>query len=155
MDVGSSFERRQAIESVLASETFRRAGQLKRLLSYLFEQDELGRSHEVTEYELGTRALGRPPDFAPDIDSTVRTRMHGLRQKLDEYRQTQARDAPRLQLPKGSYRLQFVSTSPVPQLLPAQHGRTRRSMVGAGFAAVAGLPAHFFAMVVFATSNSP
>ena len=50
-------ERRQAIEVLLASETFRRSEQLKRLLSYLYEQDELGRIHEVSEYELGTLFL--------------------------------------------------------------------------------------------------
>jgi hypothetical protein len=78
-------ERRRALEAVLSSDGFRRAEQLKRLLAYLAEQEELGRSAEVTEYELGTKVLGRGEDFSPETDSTVRTRMHGLRQKLEEF----------------------------------------------------------------------
>ena len=42
------------------------------------------RASEVTEYELGVEALGRPPSFTPEADSSVRTRVHALRQKLDE-----------------------------------------------------------------------
>ncbi len=106
--VGSGIERRQALDALLASETFRRADQLKRLLGYLFEQEELGRTHEVTEYELGTKALGRPESFSPEADSTVRTRMHGLRQKLEEfYRSSSGGEGLRIEIPKGSYRVQF------------------------------------------------
>jgi len=106
--VGAAIERRQALDALLADETFRRADQLKRLLGYLFEQEELGRAHEVTEYELGTKALGRPEGFSPETDSTVRTRMHGLRQKLGEcYRGSSGGEGVRIEIPKGSYRLQF------------------------------------------------
>lgn len=112
-------ERRHAIEVLLASETFRRSEQLKRLLSYLYEQDELGRIHEVSEYELGTIVLGRPEGFSPDTDSSVRTRMHGLRQKLEEYYRSGASPvALRLEIPKGSYRPQFRSASTEEVLLP-------------------------------------
>ncbi|MBY0502930.1 MAG: hypothetical protein K2X03_03405 [Bryobacteraceae bacterium] len=125
--------RRQALDAVLASEIFRRSDQLKRLLAYLFEQEELGRIHEVTEYELGTRALGRPAAFAPDTDSTVRTRMHSLRQKLDEYHQGNAAGL-RLELPKGAYRLRFAEAAPPPPAPPVK----RRWLLGAsGVAAVA------------------
>ena len=115
----SSGERRQALEAILSSDTFRRAEQLKRLLKYLVDQDEFGRIHEVTEYELGTAALGRPADFSPETDSSVRTRMHGLRQKLDDYYRAQDNDSGvRIEIPKGSYRPQF-QTSPRITSLPA------------------------------------
>lgn len=95
----------EVLAGILASETFRRADQLKRLIAYLVEQDQLGRIHEVTEYELGTKALGRPEDFSPDTDSTVRTRMHALRQKLEDYYRREAPDSDaKISFPKGSYR---------------------------------------------------
>lgn len=101
----------EVLAGILASETFRRADQLKRLVSYLVEQDQLGRIHEVTEYELGTKALGRPEDFSPETDSTVRTRMHALRQKLEDYYKREAPDAGvKLSFPKGSYRPTFEET---------------------------------------------
>ncbi len=104
----SSVERRQALDALLSSDTLRRSDQLKRLLIYLCEQDEAGRTHQISEYELGTQALGRPADFSPDTDSSVRTRMHGLRQKLDDFYRDEAPAAMlRLEIPKGSYRPQF------------------------------------------------
>ncbi len=115
-------EKRRVVEELLESETFRRAEQLKRLLRYLVEQEEAGRSHEVTEYELGVAALGRREDFSPETDSSVRTRMHGLRQKLEEH--YAGKTGWRLEVPKGSYRPVFVETQqekPVP--LPTQEGR--------------------------------
>ena len=138
MQVLSHLERRQALDALLTSETFRRAEQLKRLLSYLYEQDELGRIHEVTEYELGTRALGRSPDFTPDLDSTVRTRMHGLRQKLDEYYESQPENPHlRLEIPRGSYRLHFHPPTPhaVPSPKPKPKPSRRTWLIAAGASA--------------------
>lgn len=107
------------LDGILASETFRRADQLKRLIAYLVEQEQLGRIHEVTEYELGTKALGRPEDFSPETDSTVRTRMHALRQKLDDYYRREAPTAPvRIHFPKGSYRPVYEENVPAPPASP-------------------------------------
>jgi hypothetical protein len=102
-----------SVAAILSSETFRRSDQLKRLILYLVEQAEQGRIHEVTEYELGTKALGRPQDFSPDTDSTVRTRMHSLRLKLDEYYRKEAPNSPvRIGFPKGSYRPAYETLAP-------------------------------------------
>lgn len=149
----SSVERRQALDALLASETLRRSDQLKRLLTYLCDQDEAGRIHEVSEYELGTQALGRSPDFAPDSDSSVRTRMHGLRQKLDEfYRDEAPPGLLRLEIPKGSYRPLFHATptrDAMPVLVPSGNQPSGKRMwpaylaliALAGLAVVAGIRA--------------
>lgn len=130
--LASQLDRRRVVEAILGSETFRRADQLKRLLSYLIEQDELGRIHEVTEYELGTRALGRPESFSPETDSSVRTRMHGLRQKLEEFYRDQAEpDELRLEIPKGTYRPQFHS-KPAMGLVPMERISRRQLYAGIG-----------------------
>jgi hypothetical protein len=38
-----------------------------------------GRAGELTEYLIGVKALGRPPDYSPLEDSSVRTRAYELR----------------------------------------------------------------------------
>jgi len=75
-----------------------------------------GRALEISEYEIGIHALGRPDDFSPLEDATVRTRARSLRQKLAEY---YAREAPgavvRIELPKGSYVPRFLKVDPAAQ----------------------------------------
>lgn len=104
----------------MRSRTFHRADQVRRLLTYLVEQWEAGRAHDVTEYELGTKALGRQEDFAPETDSSVRTRMHGLRQKLEEYYRDEApAGGLRLEIPRGAYIPQFQGTGSAAVVEPA------------------------------------
>lgn len=113
--VGQMIEKRKVLDQVLASRIFRRAELLKRLLTYLVEQDEAGRATEVTEYELGIKVLGRPEDFTPETDSSVRTRVHALRQKLDEYYRTEATSTDlRIDLPRGSYIPTYSEAAPPP-----------------------------------------
>ena len=97
-------EKRQALEAVLRSETFLRADQLKKFLRYICEMDEVGQAGEITEYSIGTHALGRPEDYSPAADSGVRGRAHALRQKLERFYEIERPDAPlRIALRKGSY----------------------------------------------------
>lgn len=142
-------ELRAALDLVLSSRTFRRSDQLKKLLTYLAEQLEAGRALQVTEYELGVEALGRPASFSPEVDSGVRTRVHALRQKLEEYYTTEREEAVlRLDLPKGSYVLELVRApqpaveSPAPP--PPAVRRWRR------WAAAAALGSVLAAAAVFA-----
>lgn len=119
-------DRRVALDALLASRTFRRADVLRRLLAYLVEQDEAGRSRDITEYELATNVLGRPPDFAPDSDSSVRTRVHALRQKLEEYYREEARETDiRIEIPRGGYIPEFKCL-PVSESAPRPSSRTKR-----------------------------
>ena len=48
-------------------------------------KDIEGRSEEITEYLLGVEALGSSASFSPGEDSSVRSRAHALRKKLQEY----------------------------------------------------------------------
>ncbi len=100
----------EALRVVLESAAFRRAQVLKTLLRYLFEQESLGRGHEITESEIALKALGRTAGFTPETDSSVRTRFAALRKKLDEYYNTEGRDdGMRLDVPRGSYSLRFLT----------------------------------------------
>lgn len=104
-------EKRAALLRVLESRTFVRCDQLKHFLSYVCELEFAGRGAEISEYGIGIDALGRPREFSPQEDSTVRSRAYSLRQKLQEYyEQKNPAASIRIDLPKGSYIPQFVGT---------------------------------------------
>ena len=78
-----------------------------------------GRAAELTEYLIGVKALGRPPDYSPLEDSSVRTRAYELRQRLNRfYSAENPSPAVRIDLPKGSYAPEFIvgvpASAPVP-----------------------------------------
>lgn len=100
----SSEEKHQALNLVLHSQTFARADQLKRFLQYICEMEDAGRGDEITEYAIGTDALGRPRSYSPAADSAVRGRAHDLRQKLAQFYDVENPVAKiRIGLRKGSY----------------------------------------------------
>ncbi len=106
-----------ALESVLHSQTFARADQLKSFLRYICEMEMAGRGHELTEYSIGIEALGRPANYSPGDDSTVRTRAFALRKKLQEFYEREQPNLPlRIELQKGSYCPHFVQNQPHPQM---------------------------------------
>jgi hypothetical protein len=85
---------------------------LKRLLEYL-GQEALGTDRDLKEYTVGVEAFGKPPDYDPRVDSSVRVQAGKLRQKLEEYYRTQGiNDSILVQLPKGRFKLEFCDRSP-------------------------------------------
>jgi hypothetical protein len=117
-EVGESIsaeERRQALALALNSRTLSRAEQLKAFLRHVVEADLAGRSSELTEHLIGVEVFGRPVDYTPAEDSSVRTRAYELRQKLDRLYALEAREAPvQIVLPKGSYVPQYVRLAAAP-----------------------------------------
>jgi len=73
-----------ALDQLLASKTFSRSGQLKRLLLYLRDSTDGSDASAWSETSIGANAFGRK-DFNPKLDTIVRVEMRRLRQKLDEY----------------------------------------------------------------------
>src|SRR6185295_15532181 len=111
-------EKERAFEAVLKSRTFGRSDQLQGFLRYICELELAGRGHEITEYSIATEALNRPSDYAPGEDSSVRSRAHSLRRKLQEFYESEAPEAEwRIDLPKGSYRPLFVHRNRLPVVI--------------------------------------
>jgi len=123
-----SLEEKQAtLGAVLASETFARGGQLRAFLRFVCEREMAGHASELTEYLIGTKALGRPEDFSPLEDSSVRTRAYELRQRLQKYYANENPDAlVRIELPKGTYAPHFVVSPPAAPSVPAETRSPRR-----------------------------
>jgi hypothetical protein len=115
----SEEEKRAALAAVLASDSFARSEQLRAFLSLVCEMEIAGRTAELTEYLIGVKALGRPPDYSPLGDSSVRTRAYELRQRLARFYSVENQDAPvRIELPKGSYAPDFQVRSAAPTPAP-------------------------------------
>lgn len=100
---------RIALQSILASDRFRRAPNLERMLVYLCRKPLQDRSSKTTEYDIAFEVLERPADFDPTTDSIVRVETHRLRKRLKEYYRNEGADDPiQIILPSGKYTPEFV-----------------------------------------------
>lgn len=117
------------IRQIIESDAFRTAPAMRALLGWLWAH--AGQS--LSEYAIGTEALGRGPDFDPRTDSTVRVQIARLRAKLKEFYETAGADFPlRITLPLGSHELQW-SYHPGPSAArSAFDGIPRRYLLTAG-----------------------
>lgn len=94
------------VERVLQSKTFHNAPSSRRLLRYLSDHFVAGDADQLKEYTIGVDAFGKPVDYDPRVDSTVRIQIGRLRQKLSEYYRDEGRDdAVVVDLPKGRFSL--------------------------------------------------
>ena len=97
-------EKRAAMEQVLQSATFVRAGQVRNFLRYICEMELAGRASALHEYLIAVEAMGLPSSYSTDDDSSVRRRAYALRQKLDRVYADELTEAKvRIEVPKGSY----------------------------------------------------
>jgi len=101
-------ERWVLVTRVAASRLFGKAAQLRELLLFLAEKAIASPEVEITEQAIGTRVLGRRPDYDPQSDNIVRVQIRRLRQKLEEYFVTDGLHEPMvIAIPKGSHVLRF------------------------------------------------
>jgi hypothetical protein len=121
------------VDRILQSATFRNSPSSRRLLKYLAEHSLTADSEPLKEYSIGVDAFGKPPDYDPRLDSTVRIQIGRLRQKLAEYYLGEGKDDPEIvHLPKGHFRLVCevrqapeveMEVPPVPEPLPLPEPR--------------------------------
>jgi hypothetical protein len=122
-----SVERRAAqVRKILESRPLQHADALKRLLDYLARQALENHGDELKEYTVGLEAFGKPPDYNPQLDSSVRVQAGKLRQKLDEYYRTEGvADDLIVALPKGHFKLEFQARAAAAGANVARPSRTR------------------------------
>jgi len=101
-------EARQEIRHLLESKTFESSETHRRLLEYLANKSLSGATDHLKEYTIGVEAFGKPASYDPQEDSIVRTQISRLRLKLLEYYKLEGKaDAVWVEIPKGSFRLDF------------------------------------------------
>ena len=103
---------RQALERVLASRSFARAEQLRRLLSYIVEATLADNENSPKETVIGVDVFQLPADFNPKTDPTVRMAMRRLRSRLTQYYHNEGlQDSVVIALEPGRYAPRFLPRS--------------------------------------------
>jgi serine/threonine-protein kinase len=121
---------RDELERVLSSACFGRVERTSKLLRFLVERRLQGRESELKESVIGVEVFGRPPDYDPKVDSTVRSEAVRLRARLSKYYSTEGcKDQVVIDLPKGGYVPSFRQHEPAPG---SQIARRRRIWLVSG-----------------------
>ncbi|MGA9812958.1 MAG: hypothetical protein WBQ64_09295 [Terriglobales bacterium] len=116
------------IDKLVNSQVLHGSESLCKLLRYLAEHalDHPGSS--LKEYQIATEVFGRPHDFDPQHDSTIRVQAGRLRLKLAEYYSTEgAEDNLVVEVPKGTYVVSFHQRAAGPVRVRSARGRDLES----------------------------
>jgi hypothetical protein len=101
------------VERILLTVPFQKSANLHGLLSYLAEHSIQGKAEGLTERQIGIAVFGKPAGYSPAEDSAVRVHIRQLRLRLHEYFAQEGRNATlRVEIPKGSYTLEFQDVAP-------------------------------------------
>lgn len=101
---------RAQVERLLGSQTLRASEVLRRLLRFLADKTFSGDGDKLKEYSVGLDALGKPPDYDPRQDASVRLQASRLRQKLDEYYRGEGKeDSLIIELPRSKFKIAWHS----------------------------------------------
>ncbi len=96
------------IELLVHSSVLHGSESLCKLLRYLAKHALDHPGEPLKEYQIATEVYGRRPDFDPQLDSAIRVQAGRLRGKLADYYAAEgAHDPILVELPKGTYVLQF------------------------------------------------
>jgi TolB-like protein len=116
------------LENILASKGFVHSPLLSRFLRFVVEQTLAGKAHEIKEYTVGKEVLGKPFDFNPMVDASVRINAVRLRRLLDEYyRALDWKHEVRIDLPKGTYVPVFASYNDNSEWHPHKNAAIRKA----------------------------
>src|SRR6266852_2645449 len=96
------------VEKISNSHTLHSSESLCKLLRYLAEHALDHPGTPLKEYQIATEVFGRPPNFDPQSDSTIRVQAGRLRLKIAEYYASEGAEDPiQVEVPKGTYVLSF------------------------------------------------
>ncbi|MBZ5724103.1 MAG: hypothetical protein LAP87_03835 [Acidobacteriia bacterium] len=94
------------MDRLVGSNVLKGSESLCKLLRFLAERSVAHPGEPIKEYQIATEVFGRPADFDPRLDATVRVQTGRLRSKLAEYYALEGlEDEMILDIPKGSYSL--------------------------------------------------
>ena len=98
----------ECLDKLLSSPIFIKSQRQQELLRYLTKETLSGNAKRLKGYTLGIEVFKRGSDFDPAIDAIVRVEVGRLRAKLLEYYKYYGLSDPIvIELPKGSYILEF------------------------------------------------
>lgn len=95
---------REALERLIASETFGRSERARKLLRYLIERDLAGEAERLKGFAIAVDVFGKDAEFDSATDAVVRVQAGRLRELLGQYYAGEgAADPIRIAIPRGSY----------------------------------------------------
>lgn len=101
-------ERKSALKDLLSYPPIVDSPALRHFLEFMGEKALKGETEHLKEYVIATQVFKKSKSFDPRLDPIVRVHAKHLREKVDQYYQGPGRTgALRIEIPKGSYTLQF------------------------------------------------
>ena len=95
---------RAQLDRIVGSPEFRNSPRLKRFLTFVVEMTLEGKAERIKAYTIAIEALGRGPEFDPQIDPIIRVQAGRLRQALGRYYANAGRNYPVvIEMPRGAY----------------------------------------------------
>lgn len=92
------------LNRILNSQKFKGSLRLSNFLEYIIVQTLLGKSDQIKGYTIGVEALGKPKNFDPDNDASVRVEAIRLRKELRLFYHEEGRNDPVIiRVAKGKY----------------------------------------------------
>jgi hypothetical protein len=95
------------LESVLASPAFRNSQRSSEFLRLVVTRTVDGHPEMLKERQIGESVFGRKPDYDTGQDSIVRVKANEVRRRLAQYYDLNPGSPVRIELPSGSYLVQF------------------------------------------------
>jgi hypothetical protein len=97
-------ERLLLLQRIVASRTFAKSPRLTRFLEFICVSLIEGRAREINEQQIGIHVFGRSATYSASDDSIVRSQARLLRQRLEEYFETESPLSTLIvTIPKGGY----------------------------------------------------
>ncbi len=134
------------IDRLISSHVLHGSESLCKLLRYFADHALNHPGVPLKEYQIATEVFGRPADFDPQSDSTIRVQAGRLRMKLAEYYSSEGADDPLVvELPKGTYVLSFHQRAHLPareakpEVAPEAQPKVRRATIALSVLLVAAL----------------
>src|SRR5688572_26707 len=95
---------RNELTTILSKSELKNSTVLSKFLEFVVTEKLAAHDEQIKEYTIGVQAIGRPTDFNPQIDATVRIHAGRLRKVLNQYYGHQGKeDEIVITIPKGTY----------------------------------------------------
>lgn len=95
---------RKELSLILEFEEIRNSQVLSKFIEFVVEKKLSGQEDEIKEYTIAVKGLGKPRDYNPQLDASVRIHAGRLRRLLTQYyRENGKNDAVLIDIPKGTY----------------------------------------------------
>ena len=107
------------LDRAFLSPAFRNSKQSQKFLRYVVDHSLTGADDELKERTIGVEVFGRDSDYETADDPVVRIRATEVRKRLAQYYQESAEPGEvRLEIPHGSYRVEFHWPEAAPVAAP-------------------------------------